>query len=93
MTKDQLATRSFWTAASMRAVRTFAQGILVVAGAGAVLFSASWLDILLSALGMALVSLLTSIVTGIPEAPSPQPVAEDPEPYPPEVPLPGVAPR
>lgn len=71
MTKDELTTRSFWVAAGLRAVRSFAQGILTLAGAGAVrLFSIAWYEVLIAAAGLAAVSLFTSIAIGIPEAPS-----------------------
>lgn len=80
MQKDQLTTRSFWMAATMRAVRSAAQAILVLAGANAAdLFSTGWLDILLAALGMAVVSILTSVTVGIPEVPN-TPVSPPEEP-------------
>jgi Putative lactococcus lactis phage r1t holin len=67
--KDALTTRDFWTAAGLRAVRSFAQGILTLIGADvARLFSIQWYEILITATGLAVVSLLTSIVTGLPEA-------------------------
>jgi hypothetical protein len=92
MQRDQLTTRSFWMAASMRAVRSFCQGVLVLAGAGAAgLFAAGWGDVLVSSLGFAAVSILTSVVAGIPEAPAEPPAPTEPAeplPYPEPPPFP-----
>lgn len=71
MTKDELTTKSFWVAAGLRAARSFAQGVLTLAGAGAVkLFSIAWYEVLIAAAGLAVVSLATSVTIGIPEAPT-----------------------
>lgn len=72
--KDQLTTKDFWRAAALRAFRSFCQGVLTLAGAGAIkLFSIAWYEVLITAAGYAAASLLTTIVAGIPEAPDPDP--------------------
>jgi len=74
MNKDELQTRSFWIAAGLRAVRSFAQALLTLGGGDAAgLFTLGWERVLLAAVGYAITSLLTSIIVGIPEAPSPPP--------------------
>jgi hypothetical protein len=67
---DVLTTPSFWKAAALRALRSFAQGVLTLAGTGATgLFSIAWYEVLITAAGYAVASVLTSIVVGMPEAP------------------------
>lgn len=59
----------FIRAAAIRAARTAAQAALGVIGAGAVdVISADWQGIASVSAGAAVVSVLTSIVTGLPEA-------------------------
>ena len=58
-------TRSFVIAAGERALKTFAQTALSILGAEAVdLLAADWVGVLSVAAGAAVVSLLTSIVSG-----------------------------
>jgi hypothetical protein len=76
MNKDELATRAFWTAAGLRALRSFAQALLTLGGGDAAgLLSLGWERVLLAAAGYAVTSVLTSVVVGIPEAPSPPPTS------------------
>jgi hypothetical protein len=60
-------TWKFWKAALIRALRTFAQSLLAVWGTGAVFAEIPWLEGLSAAGVAALLSLLTSIATGLPE--------------------------
>lgn len=60
-------TWKFWKAALIRALRTFAQSLLAVWGTGAVFSEIPWLEGLSAAGVAALLSLLTSIATGLPE--------------------------
>ncbi len=62
--------KNFWKAAGTRAVRTFCQTALALLGTAAVSDSINWLSVLSSAFLAAILSLLTSITTGLPEAPS-----------------------
>ncbi len=58
---------AFWRAALIRALRTFAQAIIAVIGTSVVLEQVRWLEALSAAGLAALLSLLTSIATGLPE--------------------------
>ena len=63
--------RSFVRAALVRAVRTAAQTALSVIGVGAVMSDVDWLRTGSAALTAAILSLLTSVAWGIPEADAP----------------------
>lgn len=71
-------TRKFWTAAAERAVKTFAQALAVILGAGAVdVMSIGWKQALSVSAGAALLSVLTSIgSTGVADSSSPSLVKE-----------------
>ena len=67
---DDLITSVFWRAAAIRAMRTWAQTVLALAGGDALnLLPLNWKQWLIASVGTAALSLLNSIVTGIPEAP------------------------
>ena len=57
----------FWQAALVRALRTFAQALIAVIGTSVLLEQVRWLEALSAAGLAALLSLLTSIATGLPE--------------------------
>ena len=57
----------FWKAAGIRALRTFIQVILAVWTAGQLITEVDWKFLLLSAFSSAVYSLLTSILSGLPE--------------------------
>lgn len=57
----------FWQAALIRALRTFAQALLAVISTAALLEEVRWFEALSAAGLAALLSLLTSIATGLPE--------------------------
>ena len=57
----------FWKAAGVRAFRTFLQVILAVWTAGQLITEVDWKFLLLSAFSSAVYSVLTSILTGLPE--------------------------
>lgn len=60
--------RSFFRAASIRALRTAAQSAIAAIGATALFTEVDW-EIVLSTTGLAtLLSLLNSVATGLPEA-------------------------
>lgn len=62
----------FWKAAGTRAARTAAQAALAVLGGGAVnVIEVDWVGVASVSAGAALVSLLTSIATGLPEVNEP----------------------
>ena len=60
-------TWKFWKAALIRSLRTFAQALIAVIGASVLLEQVRWLEALSAAGLAALLSLLTSIATGLPE--------------------------
>ena len=57
----------FWKAAGIRALRTFIQVILAVWTAGQLSTEVDWKFLLMSAFSSAVYSLLTSILSGLPE--------------------------
>ena len=60
-------TLDFWKAAGIRALRTFIQVILAVWTAGQLITEVDWKFLLLSAFSSAVYSVLTSILSGLPE--------------------------
>lgn len=57
----------FWRAALIRALRTFAQTAIAVIGTAAVLEEVQWWAVASAAALAAVLSLLTSVATGLPE--------------------------
>lgn len=63
---NTLWTRSFWADAVERAIKSFAQAIILALGAGAVnVLTADWQTVGGAGLSGALLSLLTSIASGV----------------------------
>lgn len=60
-------TKEFWKATGIRALRTFLQVVLGTWTAGQIITELNWKTILLSAVSAAIYSVLTSILTGLPE--------------------------
>ena len=60
-------TAEFWKAAGIRALRTFCQSAVATIGTTAVLSEVNWLMVGSSALLAGILSVLTSIATGLPE--------------------------
>lgn len=59
---------NFWKAALIRAVRTIAQSAVAVIGTAAVLSEIDWLMVASTATVAGILSMLNSIITGLPEA-------------------------
>lgn len=60
-------TKEFWKAALIRAIRTVAQTAIATIGTTALIQDVNWAVVGSSALLAGLLSVLTSIVTGLPE--------------------------
>ena len=62
--------KAFWNAAGIRAVKTMAQTALSLIGVGSVMSDVDWLRIVSASAVAGILSLLTSISTGLPEVPA-----------------------
>ena len=60
-------TKEFWKAAAIRAIRTVAQTAIATIGTTAMIQDVNWAVVGSTALLAGLLSILTSIVTGLPE--------------------------
>lgn len=58
----------FWKAAGIRAVRTMAQTAVAAIGTAAVLGEVNWLGVVSASCLAGVLSILTSVATGLPEA-------------------------
>jgi hypothetical protein len=61
--------KNFVKAAAIRAVRTIAQTAVAVIGSAAVLSEVNWTVVVSASVLAGILSLLTSVATGLPEAP------------------------
>jgi len=61
-------TRKFWEAAGIRALRTVAQTAVATIGTAALIQGVDWLAVLSASALAGVLSLLTSVATGLPEA-------------------------
>ena len=59
--------KEFWKAAGIRALRTFCQTAVAVIGTSAVIAEVDWLAVASAAALAAILSVLNSIATGLPE--------------------------
>lgn len=59
--------KDFWKAALIRALRTFAQTAVATIGTSALLSDVNWLAVASASALAAVLSLLTSLATGLPE--------------------------
>lgn len=60
-------TKEFWKAAGIRAIRTVAQTAIAMIGTTALIQDVNWLTVGSASLLSGLLSVMTSIVTGLPE--------------------------
>ena len=63
-------TKDFFRAAGIRALRTFAQAAIAMIGTTALFDEVDWLKVLSASALAAVLSLLTSLATGLPEVDS-----------------------
>ena len=61
--------KEFWKAAALRAIRTICQTAIATIGTAAVLSDINWVMVGSASAVAGILSILTSVVTGIPEAP------------------------
>ncbi len=61
--------KDFWRAAAIRAVRTIAQTAIGMLPAAAMIEGVDWVTVASTSLYTGICSILTSIYTGLPEAP------------------------
>lgn len=60
----------FWRAAAIRALRTFCQTCIATIGTTAAIQEVDWVMVASSSVLAALLSILNSVATGLPEAPN-----------------------
>lgn len=61
--------KEFWKAAAFRAIKTICQTAIATIGTAAVLSDINWVMVGSASAVAGILSILTSVVTGIPEAP------------------------
>ena len=67
MEDNKILTKEFWIAAGIRALRTICQTAISVIGTTALLQDVNWIVVGSSAVLAGILSVLTSIATGLPE--------------------------
>lgn len=65
--KNEITSPDFWKAAGIRALKTFCQTAIAAIGTTALIEEVNWLVVGSASLLAAILSLLTSIATGLPE--------------------------
>lgn len=65
--KTEITNADFWKAAGIRALKTFAQTAIAAIGTTALIEEVNWLVVGSASLLAAILSILTSIATGLPE--------------------------
>lgn len=61
-------TRDFWRAAAIRALRTICQTAVASMGTAALITEVNWVQVLSASALAGVLSILTSVATGLPEA-------------------------
>ena len=72
-----LKDKSFWKAAFVRAIKTIAQTALSLLTVGQAVLDVDWLNVISVSAVAGLISLLTSIATGLPEVSEDAPTSEE----------------
>ena len=72
-----LKDKSFWKAAVVRAIKTIAQTAVSMLTVGQAVLDVDWLNVVSVSAVAGLISLLTSIATGLPEVDADAPTSEE----------------
>ena len=72
-----LKDKSFWKAAFVRAIKTIAQTALSLLTVGQAVLDVDWLNVISVSAVAGLISILTSIATGLPEVSEDAPTSEE----------------
>lgn len=72
-----LKDKNFWKAALVRAIKTIAQTAVSMLTVGQAVLEVDWLNVISVSAVAGLISLLTSIATGLPEVESDAPTSEE----------------
>lgn len=64
---DDLKNKTFWKATAIRAIKTICQTAIATIGTASLLTEVNWLVVASASLLAGILSVLTSIVTGLPE--------------------------
>ena len=65
--RRDIANKTFWKATAIRAVKTICQAAIATIGTASVMSEVNWAVVISASLLAGILSVLTSIVTGLPE--------------------------
>lgn len=65
--KNDISNKSFWKATAVRAIKTICQTALATIGTASIMSEVNWPVVISASVLAGILSVLTSIVTGLPE--------------------------
>ena len=65
--KNDISNRSFWKATAVRAIKTICQTAIATIGTASIMSEVNWPVVISASVLAGILSVLTSIVTGLPE--------------------------